>query len=59
MPNTYSDVSGPVIQGENQLSGTAGWGKSGVNPPKVQELHLHKTVTREGSTRPWEPTNRV
>lgn len=59
MPNTYSDVSGTVIQGENQLSGTAGWGKSGVTPPKVQELHLHETVTREGSTRPWEPANRV
>lgn len=59
MHNTYSDVSGTVIQGENQLSGTEGWGKSGATPPKALELHLHKTVTGEGSTRPWEPTNRV
>lgn len=26
MQNTYSDVSGTAIQGENQLSGTEGWG---------------------------------
>lgn len=58
MHNTYSDVSGTVMQGENQLSGTEGWGKSGVTPPKALELHWHKTVTREGSTRPWEPTNK-
>jgi len=58
MHNTYSDVSCMVIQRENQLSGTGGWGKSGVTPPKELELYLHKTVTREGSTRPWEPTNK-
>lgn len=59
MQNTYSDVSGTAIQWENQLSGTEGWGKSGAILPKALELHLHKTVTSEGSARPWEPTNRV
>lgn len=36
IPDTSRDVSGTVIQGENQLSGTAGWGKSEVTPPKYE-----------------------
>lgn len=59
MHNTYSDMSGSVIQGENQLSGTEGWAKAGLTPPTALELHLYKTVSGEGSMRPWEPTNRV
>lgn len=48
MQNSYSDVSGAEIQGENQLPATEGWGRAGTTP---QRQYLHEEA-RERSTRP-------
>lgn len=52
MPDTSRDVSGTVIQGENQLSGTAGWGKSEVTPPKYES---YTCIKLSPGKEVWDP----